>query len=139
MPRFVLPLVALLALAACGPAAEESDDPGQTPTPPPSEMPTPAAAAAPAAFAQCAVCHKVEPGRNGIGPSLAGVFAARAGHVGDFAYSAAMRRSGLTWDAATLDRYLEAPLEVVPGTKMSYAGLKDPARRAAVIAYLETL
>lgn len=144
MPRFVLPTFALLALGACGPVAEESDDPGAEPTPPPSPVETSSQAAAslsvaPPAFAQCSACHKVAPGRNGIGPSLAGVYGARAGHVGDFAYSRAMRQSGLAWDEPTLDRFLEAPLEAVPGTKMAYAGLRDPAQRQAVIAYLKTL
>lgn len=83
--------------------------------------------------------RRVEPGGNGIGPTLAGVFGVKAGHVDDFAYSQAMRRSGLVWDEPTLGRYLEAPRELVPGTRMSYAGLDDPAQRQAVIAYLKTL
>lgn len=143
MIRYALSAAALGMLAACGPVAEESDDPGESPVPPPSEgLPGTSVAGAiqrPPAFAQCAVCHKVEPGKNGIGPSLAGVYGARAGHVGSFAYSRAMRQSALVWDAQTLDRYLEAPLKLVPGTRMSYAGLKDPAQRQAVIAYLKTL
>lgn len=145
MTRTAPALAVLALLAACGKPAEESDEPGTSPSPTPSEAASaaaPAEAAAdgpPQAFGQCAVCHKVAPGENGIGPSLAGVYGAQAGHVGDFAYSAAMRQSGLTWDEATLDRYLEAPLKVVPGTKMSFAGLNDPAKRQAVIAYLKTL
>ena len=132
-------------LAACGPVAEESDDPGATPTPPPSDSAPPPdlsggeVSQRPAAFAQCAVCHKVEPGQTGIGPTLAGVFGAQAGHVADFAYSQAMRRSGLVWDEAALDRFLAAPLQTVPGTKMAYTSLKDPAQRQAVIAYLKSL
>lgn len=141
MVRFALSAcLAALALAACGPIAEDSDDPGQTPTPLPSGAAAPQQAGArPPAFAQCVVCHKVEPGQNGIGPTLAGVYGAKAGHVGDFAYSQAMRSSGLVWDEAALDRYLEAPMKTVPGTKMSYAGLRDPAQRQAIIAYLKTL
>lgn len=146
MIRYALSAGALALLAACGPVAEESDDPGATPTPPPTEggarsdgATVAAPGQRPAAFAQCAVCHQVEPGRHGIGPSLAGVFGAVAGHVPDYAYSQAIRRSGLVWDEATLDRYLEAPLRTVPGTKMSYAGMRDADRRQAVIAYLKTL
>lgn len=148
MLRTIPPLAALALIAACGPVAEESDDPGRTPSPTPAAVttaappPGPAATSAgdrPQAFAQCAVCHWVEPGAKSIGPSLAGVFGAKAGHVGDFAYSAAMRQSGLTWDEPTLDAYLEAPLTVVPGTKMAFPGLKDSAQRQAVIAYLKTL
>lgn len=134
-------------LAACGPAAEESDDPGITPVPTPSDVatapapppPPGALPPAPIAFRQCATCHGVEPGARSIGPSLAGVFGAKAGHVGDFAYSAALRQSDLVWDEATLHAFLEAPAKSVSGTKMSYAGLKDPAQRQAVIDYLKTL
>lgn len=102
------------------------------------------AAAAPAgppeAFKQCAVCHKVEAGKNGIGPSLAGVFGAKAGHLGaGFKYSQAMLGSGLTWNQGTLDRFLNDPKGTVPGTLMSFGGVKDDAQRAAIIAYLKTL
>ncbi len=116
---------ALLALSACGPGG-----------PPPEE---PGADARPAAFAQCASCHAVAPGRNGIGPSLAGVYGAKAGRDPRYAYSTAMRQSGLVWDAAALDRYIKDPRGTVPGTKMSYAGLKDDAKRAELIAWLETI
>ena len=50
-----------------------------------------------------------------------------------------MRASGLTWDDATLDRFLEAPMKVVPGTRMTYAGLKDPVARKDVITHLKSL
>ena len=149
MTRTLLSCALSAVVAACGPAAEESDDPGVLPSPTPSDVSTAAAPPSPAdvarsgaqppEFAQCAICHKVEPGANALGPSLAGVFGAKAGHVGDFAYSGAMRSSGLVWDEATLHRYLETPARTVPGTKMAYAGLKDPARRQAVIDYLKTL
>jgi cytochrome c2 len=95
--------------------------------------------APPAAFAQCRACHSPEPGRNGIGPSLAGVFGSKAATVAGYTFSPAMQRSGLTWDEVTLDRYLKAPRQVVPGTRMSFPGIQDDAQRAAVIAYLETL
>ncbi len=88
---------------------------------------------------QCGICHSVEPGRNMIGPSLAGVVGRKAGQEPGFHYSAANKASGETWDAATLDRYLTNPQAVVPHTLMTYAGLKDADKRANVIAYLETL
>ena len=93
----------------------------------------------PAAFAQCATCHGVVPGAGGIGPSLAGVFGAEAGHVADYAYSEAMRSSGIVWDENALNAYLDNPQTTVPGTKMSYRGLKDAEQRAAIIEYLKTL
>lgn len=140
-----------LLLSACG--SEPEPAPAETPAPaapdiaaapeaPAAEAPAadaPAVAVRPAVFAQCVTCHAVEPGKNGLGPSLAGVFGAKAGHEPKFAYSTPMRNSGLTWDEATLDRYLKNPREVVPGTKMAYAGLKDDAKRAELIAWLKTI
>ncbi|WP_225425791.1 c-type cytochrome [Pelagerythrobacter rhizovicinus] len=96
-------------------------------------------AARPAAFARCATCHQTAPGRNGIGPSLAGVYGAPAAHEPTYAYSGAMRSSGLVWDEATLDAYLADPRNVVPGTKMVFPGVRDPAERTALIEYLKTL
>jgi cytochrome c2 len=59
--------------------------------------------------------------------------------VADFHYTEANRSSGLTWDVATLDSYLQAPRQMVPGTTMTYSGLKNDAQRADLIAYLSTL
>ena len=107
----------------------------------PKAAPSVAAVAAtkPPIFAVCSACHSEDPGDNGIGPSLAGVFGAKAGHVGSFDYSDAMESSGLTWNEATLNRYLENPQGVVPGTSMSYNGLKNAQQRKAVVDYLKTL
>ena len=88
---------------------------------------------------QCSACHAAVAGKKGIGPSLFGVVGRAAGTVPDFHYTDANKNSGLTWDAATLDRYLQAPRQVVPGTAMSYAGLKNETQRADLIAYLATL
>jgi len=73
---------------------------------------------------QCSVCYQIVPGKKGIGPNLLGVAGRPAGTLADFRYSEANKNSGLTWDAATLDRYLAAPRQVVPGTIMTYAGLR---------------
>lgn len=99
----------------------------------------PAARPRPAAFIQCAACHSVEPGRNGVGPSLAGVAGRKAASLPAFNYSNALKNSGLTWDAAALDRWLTSPQRAVPGTKMPFAGISDPARRKEVVDYLMTL
>ena len=88
---------------------------------------------------QCSVCHSPRPGRNIVGPSLFGVVGRHSGTVPAFRYSQANRRSGLTWTPSTLDRYLTAPQRVVPGTLMTYPGLRDPKQRADLIAYLATL
>ena len=92
----------------------------------------------PAAFTQCRVCHSVSPGQNGIGPSLAGIHGNRAGAVAGFTYTDGMRTSGLTWNDATLNRYLTDPQGTVPGTMMAIGPL-DATQRAAIIAYLKTL
>ena len=88
---------------------------------------------------QCGICHAVTPGKNMIGPSLFGVVGRPAGTVPGFFYSPALKGSGLTWDVATLDRYLSSPATVVPHTIMTYGGLKEPQTRADLIAYLSTL
>ena len=131
--------------AAPGAEATPADDATASPTPAATATaaratPTPVAASGPPeSFKQCAICHKVEPGQHGLGPSLAGVFGARSAHAGGFNYSDAMESANLTWNQATLDRYLANPQGVVPGTTMAFAGVKDAAKRAEIIAYLKTL
>jgi cytochrome c len=88
---------------------------------------------------QCSICHSPRPGQNIVGPSLFGVIDRHSGSTPNFHYSSANARSGLTWDPATLDRYLTSPQQVVPGTLMTFPGLKDPLARANVIAFLATL
>jgi cytochrome c2 len=88
---------------------------------------------------KCAICHSIQPGRSIIGPSLFGVVNRHAGQMPGFHYSDANVHSGLTWDPPTLDRYLTAPRQVVPGTLMTFPGLTDSSQRANVIAFLETL
>jgi cytochrome c len=102
------------------------------------------AAADPAAGAdlfksRCGICHSPEAGTNKIGPSLFNVVGRPAGSIGDYPYSDANRHSGIVWKPDVLDRYLTAPQAMVPGTKMTFPGLKNDDQRAAVIAYLETL
>ncbi|MDP1028446.1 c-type cytochrome [Sphingomonas sp. KR1UV-12] len=95
------------------------------------------APAAPAAFAACRACHTVNQGdRNGIGPNLYGVVGRPAASVAGFNYSPALKASKLRWDEKTLDAYLAAPSKKVPGTRMPIA-TPDPAKRAAIIAYLK--
>jgi cytochrome c2 len=88
---------------------------------------------------QCGICHSVQAGRNQVGPSLAGIVGRPAGQVAGFHYSPANKNSGLTWDQATLDRYLTNPGALVPHTIMTYGGLKDAEKRANLIAYLASL
>jgi cytochrome c len=88
---------------------------------------------------QCTLCHAAQPGRNLVGPSLFGVVGRPSGTAPGYHFSPAMSTAHLTWDAATLNRYLENPRGVVPGTLMAYVGIKDPKQRADLIAYLATL
>jgi cytochrome c len=128
---------ASLLLAACGSAQDEAAAPAEASSPPAATQGT-TIAVTPPVFAQCRTCHMVEPGKNGAGPSLFGVVGAKAGHVAGFPYSPALKGSGLVWDRETLDRFLAAPVKVVPGTRMVMM-VPDPAQRAQLIGYLETL
>lgn len=85
---------------------------------------------------RCGACHNVVAGQNKIGPSLHGIVGRPAGQVAGFNYSPAMRDSGRTWDAPTLDTYLENPRDFVVGTRMILAGIKDGGERENIIAYL---
>lgn len=91
------------------------------------------------AFAQCKACHAIEKGKaDGVGPNLYGVYGSKAGaHSATFKYSAAMKASGQTWNDATLNSFLLAPMKAVPGTKMTYGGVKDDTKRAALVYYLK--
>jgi cytochrome c len=90
-------------------------------------------------FKKCAICHDVRAGKHKIGPSLHAVFGTKAGDVKGFRFSPAMKKSGLTWDEKTLDKYLENPRKMVKGTRMVFAGLRSKKEREDVIAYLKTL
>ena len=148
--------LALAALSACGGGnkqAEEADTAATTNAATPAPAAT-AAAGAPApeyasltgdaakgktVFVQCQVCHVVEEGQNRIGPSLYGIVGRPAGSIAGFAYSPANKNSGITWSEEEMYKYLEAPQQTIPGTKMVFAGLKNPQDRADVIAYLKSV
>ena len=101
---------------------------------------TDAGPAHPAAFTQCAACHRVEiDGPAGIGPHLVGVVGAPAASRGDFKYSPALSNSGVVWDEATLGAFLANPQKVVPGTMMAFGGIANEEQRKEIIDYLATL
>ena len=158
MPAIVFPL---LALTACGgsqssdqAAADNAGSAGETApaassapaavtaeasAPAPAQSASPqASAVAPAAFAICKSCHSVEQGKNGIGPSLAGIYGSKAGDVPGYSFSKALAASGIVWDGDKLDKWLQGPGKMVPGTKMVIS-VSDPEKRQAIIAYLKTL
>ena len=89
---------------------------------------------------RCSVCHTAESGDNGgaQGPSLIGIMGRTAGGAPQFSYTAALRDSKLTWDAASLKRFLAAPTTVVPGTSMVIAVPND-TERDNLIAYFQSV
>lgn len=94
----------------------------------------------PAAFSICAACHTVSPdGAPGIGPNLRGVVGRKPGSAPGFTYSPAMKDADFTWSRVALEEFLTSPGDKVPGNYMTFPGLPDPADRAAVIDYLESL
>jgi cytochrome c len=88
---------------------------------------------------QCQACHvSAKDARPVLAPNLFGVAGRKAGTTAFTAYSPALKASGLVWDKANLDRFLAAPGKLVPGTRMVIA-VPDAARRAALVAYLQSL
>jgi cytochrome c len=101
-------------------------------------MPTGNAADGQRDFSRCAACHAVQPDHGGIGPSLAAVVGRQSGTAAGYHHSPAMAGAHITWDDASLDRFLTNPQSVVRGTKM-FIAVTDPQQRQDIIAYLETL
>lgn len=117
-----LTALAALALAASASAASAAGDP----------------VAGEARFKVCKVCHQVgENAKNFVGPELNGVVGRKAGTVPGYNYSDANKNSGLTWDEATLAKYLHSPREVVPGNKMAFPGMSKEEDVIDLIAYLK--
>lgn len=152
------PILAAAALAtlaaACSPSqpAEKSGDPAAAPATPalsaeekqkllaslPAPYNTADLANGQAKFALCQSCHTITPGgANMTGPNLHGVFGKTAG-TGNaaFKYSDAVKNAGFVWDGEHLDHWLEKPQTFLPGTKMTFAGLKEAKDRTDLIAYL---
>lgn len=90
-------------------------------------------------FGKCKACHKLEPGANGTGPHLYGIVGRKQAAVKEFKYSSALGAFDGNWSEEELNAFLLKPSEYVPGTNMSYSGLKGETDRANLIAYLNTI
>lgn len=150
-----LAVMAALGLAACGqPAGSPASDSAAKPAAEPvvltdeqkaallAELPEPYRSAdlerGERLYAMCRSCHTYVPGgANLTGPNLWGTFDAKAGLVAGYNYSEALKTSGLVWDAATMDKWIENPRGLVQGTKMAYVGMKSAEDRAALVAWLK--
>lgn len=136
-------LGACLVLAACGQKEEASGPKLERVAAPANiaDLPAPYNTAdlanGKAKFAMCSSCHTVkEGGATLTGPNLHGVFGRPAGALPDFKYSDAVKNAGFVWDAEKLDHWLEKPRDFMPGTKMTFAGLKNHQDRIDLIGYL---
>lgn len=113
--------LAVLALSLAAPALADPVTDGKT------------------AFVTCKACHTVEAGKTSFGPNLFGVAGRKAGSQAGYHYSTAMAAAGFKWTDANLDAFLTDPKAKVPGNAMPFAGVSDPVKRAALIAYLKSL
>jgi len=94
----------------------------------------------PSAFAMCGVCHTVtKDGPSALGPNLFGIEGRPAGSLPKFAYSPAMKASGIKWNKEQLLAFVSNPKAKVPGNRMAYTGLKNPKDAEAVVNYLLSL
>ncbi|MBB4291501.1 cytochrome c [Rhizobium leguminosarum] len=87
---------------------------------------------------RCGTCHSVVPGKESpTGPNLLGVVGRAAGST-DFKYSDAMKQSGVTWDAASLDQFIAGPSKLIKGTRMTVS-VPNAQQRGDIVSYLATL
>lgn len=91
-------------------------------------------------FKRCAVCHTAQKGGgDGLGPNLFGVVGRKSASRPGFAYSPALKKSGLTWTPDNLAKWVAGPQRLVVGNKMMFPGLTSKKQQADVVAYLATL
>ncbi len=106
---------------------------------PAGDGPAPKPLPQPAAFAECARCHRIEPGVHDIGPSLWGLADRKAGSVLGYSFSPALSGAGFTWDRQRLAAFLHDPHKTLPGTRMLYPGLESTKDAEAVADYVLSL
>jgi cytochrome c len=88
---------------------------------------------------QCSECHSTREGKDRKGPSLFAVLGRRSATNPGFAYSAALKQSGIAWTSDRLDAYITNPKKAVPGGNMKFDGLDSASERADLLAYLASL
>lgn len=87
---------------------------------------------------KCRACHQIGPtAKNAVGPLLNGLFGRQAGTIEGYNYSAANKNSGITWDEAILAEYIKDPKAKIPGTKMTFAGIKNEQEIKDLTAFLK--
>jgi cytochrome c len=93
-----------------------------------------------AVYGRCAICHSNDKGGgDGLGPNLFGIVGRKSAARPGFAYSAPLKKSGITWTDVNLTKWVAGPARLVPGTKMAFAGITSKKQQADVVAYLTTL
>jgi len=91
-------------------------------------------------FKRCAVCHTTQKGGgDGLGPNLSGVMGRKSATRPGYAYSAPLKKAGLIWNEANLNKWVAGPQRLVPGNKMMFPGLSSKKQQADVVAFLGTL
>jgi cytochrome c len=111
---------ALLLAVASGPALAQDVEKGQH------------------SFNKCVACHAIGPGAvNKIGPELNGLDGRHSGSAPDYNYSDANKNSGIVWDEAHFKEYIKSPRAMIPGTKMTFAGISNPQEIDDLWAYLK--
>jgi cytochrome c len=91
----------------------------------------------------CTPCHNYdkggEPDMYGLTLNLYGVVGRKSASVAGFQYSEDLRKSGIVWDEAIIDKFITAPKKLFPGTRMELPGVKDVKTRTGIIRYLRSL
>jgi cytochrome c2 len=88
-------------------------------------------------YNKCKACHSLQAGKNGVGPSLHGLFGRKAGTMPGYTYSAAMKKADVVWNEDTLKKFLADPRMFIPGNKMVFPGMKNETQLDDLIAYLK--
>jgi len=88
-------------------------------------------------FNKCKTCHSVDKEKNKVGPHLVKIFGRNAAVIEGFKYSNALKSSNIIWDEETLSAYIANPKKYVPGTKMSFRGLKKENQILDLLEYLK--